>query len=985
MGIVRCELSHPVFIILPDRCLSKAAQDYAGIPLPQTLAEVEQDFLSAPAVLALVEDKQPDALRVSFCTPRYELVCGLSQQQDAFFALRLAPLSLRTHNQIARGAVSLAPQTWGFFPDLADFNQQVQAQTLSTGVEALAATWKKARQLVPSSLPVGGAQDVSPAQQAFLGNVDTLIDLACQVELEKAAQQEIVVVKGLQPGSAANLFRFQLAVPAQFRVGDYLRTGAGDVDQAGPGHDGVVVEALGNSLLLRFRQPVELKQLQRVEWLARKASTRQYDIQHEAVMALRNGESLNQHLLALIVENRFQSFVPPAVSGGAGRPNPAQKTMIERALAVPDLLLALGPPGTGKTDTIREIVARQAAAGRKVLVTSKNNKAVDNVLEGLKDVQALRIGREEVIVPEVRSLLIDNRARALQQKVLSAVQPAREALEDVQMLWPRIQSVVDHLAQLGVDWRKALADEERERSDLTHWQMVSFARVEQALGRQLHHYQQVLARLEQTTARAQVLRARLDELRRLAQFPLVGGFFVLLAERFAAEWQEIARQHRETQQELRKARESARQVWESYRQYVSAGETALQLKRRVVQAEEVLEKVRLQVRQAAGDLTRLVRDFSGAPALMPEPGSPSALEASLQDWRGWYERMMLRKGLLAEWQGLVETRPQALYPALIRGADVIGATCIGIATDARFEDLEFDMVIADEAGQIQVMDLLVPLVRARRAILVGDHLQLPPVVEPELIEKIRVTEPENQELGEWLEKSLFERMIERPSTPAGNRVMLDTQYRMPRQIADFISGQFYGGHYHTGVEKPHTDAFFTGNPLVFIDTMREVRHYDQRAEDGQGYFNQTEARLIGDLVLAYQSRGVEPGVIVPYKKQAEVIRRELRRRQSGLSEEELMGRVATVDSFQGREQDVIIFGFTRSNPEGRIGFLTELRRLNVSLTRARRQLVLVGDSLTLTETADQEFARLMKSLLASVKKSPQGYFYANELSRRLQP
>jgi superfamily I DNA and/or RNA helicase len=276
-------------------------------------------------------------------------------------------------------------------------------------------------------------------------------------------------------------------------------------------------------------------------------------------------------------------------------------------------------------------------------------------------------------------------------------------------------------------------------------------------------------------------------------------------------------------------------------------------------------------------------------------------------------------------------------------------------------------------------------VRARRAVLVGDHLQLPPVVEPEIAQKIRENEPENQELGEWLQKSLFERLIERPTTPASNKVMLDTQYRMPRQIADFISAQFYGGNYHTGSESAHAEALFTGSPLVFVDTMKEVRHFDQRAEDGQGYFNPTEARLISDLLLAYQAKGVEAGVIVPYKKQADVIRRELRRRQSGLSEDDLVSRVATVDSFQGKELDVIIFGFTRSNAEGRIGFLTELRRLNVSLTRARHQLVLVGDSLTLSSTPDQDFARLAQALLQIIKKTPKGYVYANELSRFHQP
>jgi superfamily I DNA and/or RNA helicase len=134
-------------------------------------------------------------------------------------------------------------------------------------------------------------------------------------------------------------------------------------------------------------------------------------------------------------------------------------------------------------------------------------------------------------------------------------------------------------------------------------------------------------------------------------------------------------------------------------------------------------------------------------------------------------------------------------------------------------------------------------------------------------------------------------------------------------------------------------------------------------------------------VTAYQSREVQAGVIVPYRKQAEAIRRELRQRGGAWDEDALASRIATVDSFQGREQDVILFGFTRSNPDGRVGFLSEIRRLNVSLTRARRQLVLVGDSVTLSNALDPDFARLFTALLLRVKKTPGSYLSSHEVMR----
>ncbi len=987
MGVIHCALSHPIYIVLPERYLTKAAEDYVDIPLPEAVADVEAGFLSfgERGVLTLVDDKQPDNIRVSFCVPRYELVCGFTKQRDAFSVMRIVPLSLRTHNLIARGAVRVAPKTWHLYEDLSNFGEPAQAR--QTGLDAILAAWRETQHLAAEETEL--TPGVTPAQLTFLANVDTLIDMAHQVELEKAARLERIPVRSVEfaqgPG---NLFRFRLNVPAPFRVGEYLRAGSGAAGYNGPGYDGVVADATGNAIVLRFRQPVDLAILQKVEWLLPKKSTKQYTIQHAAVNALRNGDSLNPHLLPLIVDNRFERYPAPLIAGEAtGRPNPAQQTMIERALIVPDLLLALGPPGTGKTNTICEIVTRQAALGKKVLVTSKNNKAVDNVLSGLGNVLALRIGREDAVSPELRPLLIDNMALNMQQKIMSGIEPVQDMLDDIQGVWPQIRQVLERLARLAVGWRLAHATLEREHANLENWQRTSHAKIEPVLERQQAHFRVMSVRTNQAARRAESLRRRIEEFQRLSQIPFLGAVFIFIADQLAHSWQKAFQQYHNMMQDVKRSQQNAQNVWDSYHQFATASERALRRKRAVLQAEETVMEVRIEIKQTTMQLSRLTEHLgalAGVPEVQMEFASATALEENLTVWRKWYELMMSRRGLLMEWREALESSHETLYPALMRRADVVGATCIGIATDVRFEDLEFDLVIADEAGQIQVMDLLVPLVRARRAVLVGDHLQLPPVVETEITEKIRRNEPDNQELGEWLEKSLFERLIERPATPDNNKVMLDTQYRMPSQIADFISGQFYGGKYHTGQQMPHVDAFFTGLPIVFIDTIREEKHFEQRAEDGQGYFNPLEARLIADIVVAYQFKDVEAGVIVPYKKQAEVIRRELRRRQIGLTDDDLIGRVATVDSFQGKEQDVIIFGFTRSNTDGRIGFLTELRRLNVSLTRARRQLVLVGDYATLSRTPDQDFAQLMKALFESVQTNPNGYFHASELPKRLQ-
>lgn len=989
MGI-SCNLSHAIHLVLPDGCLTKAANDYPDIPLPQSATDVEADFQTRAesGVFVLLADRQADGIRVSFCTPRYELVCSLTAEQDAYAAIRLTPLSLRTHNLIARGAMRVMPQAWHVYANL---EALADAPTRESGLPAMLAAWTEQGQAAQNALQVQDSS-LSAAQMTFLANVDTLIDLACQVDLEKASRQERVPVKGVEPAllvrSSGNAYRFRLNAPAPFRVGELLRAGSGTAGYNGPGYDGVVAESAGNSIVLRFHQPVDLSSIKKMEWLLPRKSTKQYAIQHAAVNALRNRDALNQRLLPLIVENRFETYDAPALEyGDDERANPAQKIMIERALSVPDLLLALGPPGTGKTNTICEIVTRQAALGKKVLVTSKNNKAVDNVLMGLGNVQALRIGREDAVDPEVRPLLIDNIAEATQQKIMNGIEPVQDMLDEIQMSWPQIQYVLERLGTLAVGWRLAISALEREQANLESWQKNSHKRIEPVLERQEARFRMLSVRATQAARRAENLRRRIESFQQWSRIPLLGAVFVFIADQLGRNWQKAFEQYHLMVQNIRRSRENAKRIWDSYEHFATASERALRRKRAVMQAEETLTEVNIEVTQTLMQLSRLSQNLgalSGVPAVQEKFLFPAALEASLPAWRRWYELMMCRRGLLMEWRDALQTSHTPLYPALIRRADVVAATCIGIATDLRFEDLEFDLVIADEAGQIQVMDLLVPLVRARRAVLVGDHLQLPPVVEPEITEKIRQSEPDNRELGEWLEKSLFERLIERSATPDDNKVMLDLQYRMPRQIAEFISEQFYGGNYHTGNEIFHTDSFFTNTPMVFVDTLHEEKRFEQRAEDGQGYFNLLEARLIADLVLAYHFKNTEAGVIVPYKKQAETIRRELRRRQPGMTEDDLISRVATVDSFQGKEQDVIIFGFTRSNREGRIGFLTELRRLNVSLTRARRQLVLLGDSTTLTHTPDQDFARLMKSLLLTIQANPKGYIHASELAQRIQ-
>jgi len=196
--------------------------------------------------------------------------------------------------------------------------------------------------------------------------------------------------------------------------------------------------------------------------------------------------------------------------------------------------------------------------------------------------------------------------------------------------------------------------------------------------------------------------------------------------------------------------------------------------------------------------------------------------------------------------------------------------------------------------------------------------------------------------------------------------MLTHQRRMPSAIADFISASFYDKRLETAVQRDHRDPLFR-SPMAFVDTapLPPAERHEKSGRDrerwGQpGYTNPAEAELLTDLAVFYHRLGIDWAIIVAYRAQVAEIRAAL---GPLIRNAELVDlNVGTVDSFQGGERDVILYGFTRSNAEGSVGFLKELRRANVAFTRARQQLVLVGDMTTLTRARDPDFRELAEAL-----------------------
>jgi ATP-dependent RNA/DNA helicase IGHMBP2 len=272
---------------------------------------------------------------------------------------------------------------------------------------------------------------------------------------------------------------------------------------------------------------------------------------------------------------------------------------------------------------------------------------------------------------------------------------------------------------------------------------------------------------------------------------------------------------------------------------------------------------------------------------------------------------------------------------ILDAAPILCATATGLDAQV-IGRRRFDLLVLDEACQTTEPGCWVPLLRCDRVVLAGDHCQLPPTVVSK--------EAARHGFG----ASLLERLV----GLYGDRVTrrLDVQYRMHKAIMDFSSREFYDGELRADVSvaahrlcdlagvrsEPLTEA-----PLQFIDTAGAS--YDEEKEpDGESRLNAAEARLVGRKVRALLDAGVRPddiAVIAPYSAQVRRLREILP--ISGLE-------IDSVDGFQGREKEVVVLSLVRSNAENEIGFLADVRRTNVALTRARRKLIVVGDSATLS-------------------------------------
>ena len=274
---------------------------------------------------------------------------------------------------------------------------------------------------------------------------------------------------------------------------------------------------------------------------------------------------------------------------------------------------------------------------------------------------------------------------------------------------------------------------------------------------------------------------------------------------------------------------------------------------------------------------------------------------------------------------------------IIETSDVILSTNSSAALES-ISRTKFDVAIIDEASQATIPSVLIPIAKAHRFILAGDHKQLPPTIISDKAQK--------------LEKTLFEELIK--IYPFKSQ-LLDVQYRMNSLLMKFPNAEFYNNNLKSdsSVDDITINDILTTtekeDPMLFVDTSSVDEDGERHLKDSKSIINEIEAEIAIKLANDYLKVGLtedDIGIISPYADQVKII------------QEKTPVEVKTVDGFQGREKEIIIISTVRSNENGNIGFLRDLRRLNVAITRAKRKLIIIGNINTLK--TNPTYARLIE-------------------------
>ena len=594
------------------------------------------------------------------------------------------------------------------------------------------------------------------------------------------------------------------------------------------------------------------------------AAQRALDVQNAALDAVVYERAVNPRLKQLILDPRTARQPLPAEDVEPLEPDfdPEKAKILKVALGVEDILAIEGPPGTGKTKLITEIVVQWLLRnpGHRILLASQTHIAIDNVIERVAEfapkLDIIRVGRvDEPRISEFGKTLL------LEKRVEGWIEEVRRKSEAEMSRWADARGIDRASVEFGMKVER----------------LISVIGLQRELKQRISAYEE-----RDSEADAED----------------------------AAATDTIAEQ-----------------------------EEATELDDEIATYKQALREITLE-ENAIREAMRGMGDYAEELSASRDPKELGEWAAHLLPAGTAVEECQRRLALLESWS-LRVGRSSDFNAAMLSSAQIIAGTCVGVAGVRGMQEVAYDLCIVDEASKATSTEILSPMARCRKWIVVGDPKQLPPFFE-EFGDQLKADADESEIKATLLDRLLRDDL----GLPAKNRARLNNQYRMITAIGNLISECFYDKLLVSPIKSHGLKlGAILKQPVVWRSTHRLSRHLEQQRESS--FFNVAELHVVRDelkrlqFVSKAQSKKMSVAVIAGYTAQVSDLRDMI---SQGVAEwPDLDVECNTVDAFQGRQADICIYSVVRSNTRMDLGFLRELPRLNVALSRGKSALIIIGD------------------------------------------
>lgn len=596
------------------------------------------------------------------------------------------------------------------------------------------------------------------------------------------------------------------------------------------------------------------------------AAQRALDVQNAALDAVVYERAVNPSLKQIILDptTAQQPILVQDVEPIEPDLDPEKANILKVALGVEDILAIEGPPGTGKTKLITEIVVQwlRRNPSHRILLASQTHIAIDNVIERVADfapqLDIIRVGRtEEPRISEFGKTLL------LEKRVEAWIEDVRRKSEAEMSRWADFQGIDRASVEFGMKVERLISVMDLQRELRLH------------------------------------ISAHEDEGRASEDSVSADGAIDTIADE----------------------------------------EEATELDGEIATYKQALREIELEervIREAMRGMGDYATELSGS----RDPMELGEWAAHLLPAGIAVEECRKRLALIESWS-LRVGRSADFNAAMLSSAQIIAGTCVGVAGVRGMQEVTYDLCIVDEASKATPTEILCPLARCRKWIVVGDPKQLPPFFE-EFGDQLKADADENE-----IKATLLDRLLREDSgLPKKNRARLNNQYRMITPIGNLISECFYDKRLVSPIKSHGLKlGAILKQPVVWRSTHQLSKHIEQQRDSS--FFNVAELHLVRDelkrlqFVSKAQSKKMSVAVIAGYTAQVSDLRDMI---SQGVAEwPDLDVECNTVDAFQGRQADICIYSVVRSNTRMDLGFLREPPRLNVALSRGKSALIIVGD------------------------------------------